>query len=186
MSNEIEVAVSGWVATAPRLTIKPSGMRVLHMRIGSTPRRRDPVTGSWGDGPTQWFSVVAFRDLAANSALSLHKGMPVLVRGRLEARQWEHEGKTYYSNDIVADSIGPDLSRGTALYAKTVRQDGDGIAGQGGYGGGPSAVFDGYDGPDPDVAALGRDPMETVDVTAFELLEDLEADDEAEELAAPA
>jgi single-strand DNA-binding protein len=122
VSNEIEITVNGWVAQHPRLVEKPGGTRVLKLRVGSTPRRRDPLTGAWGDGPTQWFTVVAFRDLAANACLSLHKGDPVLVRGRLALAQWEHEGRTYTSNEITADAIGHDLARGTALFARTVRR----------------------------------------------------------------
>jgi single-strand DNA-binding protein len=120
--NEIEITVNGWVAQHPRLVERASGLRMLKLRVGSTPRRRDPLTGAWGDGPTQWFTVIAFRDLAANACYSLHKGDPVLVRGRLALARWEHEGRTYTQNEITADAIGHDLARGTTMFARTVRR----------------------------------------------------------------
>lgn len=123
MSNEIEITVCGWVAKHPTLVERPGGMQVLNVRIGSTPRRRD-AAGTWGDGPTQWFNVVAFRDLAVNAAFSLHKGDPVLVRGRLAHVQWEHDGRAFAQNEITAEAIGHDLSRGRAMFTRTVRRSG--------------------------------------------------------------
>lgn len=149
MSNEIEVTVCGWVGTHPRLIEGNGGTRILNLRLGSTPRRRDPVTGSWGDGPTQWFTVVAFRDLAANAALSLHKGDPVLVRGRLSMREWEHEGRPYWAAEIVADAIGPDLSRGAAFFTRTVRRNGDGGRDEWVGGRGVDAEAASFDAGDP-------------------------------------
>lgn len=125
MSNEIEITVSGWVGSHPRLVESARGTRVLNVRVGSTPRRRDPATGVWFDGPTEWFTVVAFRDLAANAAHSLHKGDPVVVRGRLSFSQWEHDGRTHARNEITADAIGHNLVCGTSLFARSVRRNGE-------------------------------------------------------------
>lgn len=197
MANEIEITARGWVATEPTLSITPSGMRVVKMRVGSTPRWRDPITGGWGDGPTQWFTVVAFRELAVNAGHSLHKGMPVLVRGRLEFQAWEHEGKRYSENRIIADSIGPDLGHGTALYVKMARGGGapQVVVPEAGVRGPASAE----PGPDRD----GFDVPEPVDLSEFEVLDpddaggpaggsadearaDVEHAAEAEVVAAPA
>jgi len=75
------------------------------------------------DGPTEWFTVKTFGELATNVAESLHRGQPVLVRGRLQT-------ETYTAKDshderltlvIVADSVAIDLTYGTAKFVKTVR-----------------------------------------------------------------
>ncbi len=124
MTNEIEITVRGWVAQHPRLIEGARRVPMLSMRVGSTPRRYDSAQGSWTDGPTEWFSVIAFRDLAENAVRSFRKGDPVLVRGRLRLSRSEREGGgEYVSNEIVADALGPELSHGTALYARTVRRD---------------------------------------------------------------
>lgn len=123
MSNEIEITVCGYVGKHPSLVERQGGVSVLNLRIGTTPRRRD-AAGVWGDGPTQWFSVVAFRELAVNAAMSLRKGDPVLVKGRLSHEQWERDGRSFDDNKITADAIGHDLTRGRTMFARTVRRAG--------------------------------------------------------------
>jgi single-strand DNA-binding protein len=122
MSNETEIMVKGWVGQHPRLSVTRSGGAMVTLRVGSTPRRRDAVTGEWGDAPTSWFSVLAFGDLADNVARSLRKGDPVLVRGRYSLKRSEYQGKEHVNAEIVADAIGPELGHGTALYAPMVRR----------------------------------------------------------------
>ena len=45
----------------------------------STVRRRHPDTGAFVDVGTNFITVLAFRQLAANVAASVRKGQPVLV-----------------------------------------------------------------------------------------------------------
>lgn len=124
MFNEIEIAIRGWVGQRPRIVETQGSAGMVSVRVGSTPRRRDK-SGNWGDGETAWFSVIAFGDLAENATRSLRKGDPVLVRGRLNVRRSERDGREFLTNEIVADAIGIELSHGTALYAPTVRRDRD-------------------------------------------------------------
>jgi single-strand DNA-binding protein len=196
MSNEIDVTVKGWLAWEPKLTETTRGIPQVRFRVGSTPRRRDAVTGQWNDGPTEWFDVIAYRDLAHNAALSLRKGTPVVVRGRLEFRQWDHEGKPYSTNRIVADAIGVELSRGAATYRRTVTSSGErpGAVDAGGGVRAPETVVGvaeedddafGYEAEltSEDLPFAG-DPSRPVDLSAFEVIEETEPD--AEELARPA
>ena len=120
MSNEIEITVKGWVGQRPRLVDTRSGAPMMTMRVGSTPRRRDPAREVWVDGETTWFSVLAFGDLADNASRSLRKGDPVLVRGRFSVKRTESDGREFVNAEIVADAIGPELARGTALYSPMV------------------------------------------------------------------
>lgn len=128
VSNQIEITVRGWVANAPRLLERPGRQAMMTMRLGSTPRRYDAEQG-WVNGGTEWFSVLAFRDLAGNAARSLRKGDPVLVHGRLRLTRSAYQGKEYVSNEIVADAIGPDLGFGTTLFARAGRRERDGLDG---------------------------------------------------------
>jgi len=55
------------------------------------------------------------RNLAENVALSLSKGMRVVVTGRMGQRSWESDEGEYRSEvEIVADEIGPSLRFATA------------------------------------------------------------------------
>jgi single-strand DNA-binding protein len=65
---------------------------------------------------------VCWRDLAENVALSLSKGMRVVVTGRIEQRSWETEDGEHRSKvEIVADEIGPSLRFATADVRRTMR-----------------------------------------------------------------
>jgi single-strand DNA-binding protein len=66
---------------------------------------------------------VCWRDLAENVALSLSKGMRVVVTGRLEQRSWEtEEGEHRSKVEITADEIGPSLRFATADVQRTERR----------------------------------------------------------------
>jgi single-strand DNA-binding protein len=61
--------------------------------------------------------------LAENVALTLSKGMRVVVTGRLEQRTWETEDGDHRSKvEITADEIGPSLRFATADVKRTERR----------------------------------------------------------------
>ena len=116
------ITIRGYVATDVRSTTADSGLAVAGFRMCSTERRYDRDTGTWVDGQTNWYSVSLFRQLAANSALSIHKGDRVIVTGRLKIRQWAtDDGRSGTSVDIDAESVGHDLMWGTANYRRNVQ-----------------------------------------------------------------
>ena len=66
---------------------------------------------------------MCWRDLAENVALSLSKGMRVIVTGRLDQRSWETEEGDHRSKvEITADEIGPSLLFATADVQRTERR----------------------------------------------------------------
>ena len=72
-------------------------------------RWQNRETNEWEES-TSFFDVVTWRDLAENVALSLTKGMRVVVTGRLEQRSWEtEEGDRRFKVEIVADEVGASL-----------------------------------------------------------------------------
>ena len=85
-------------------------------------RRWQDWTTRNGRRATSFFDVVCWRDLAENVALSLTKGMRVVVTGRIEQRSWEtDEGEHRSKVEIVADEIGPSLRFATADVQRTRR-----------------------------------------------------------------
>jgi single-strand DNA-binding protein len=115
--NQIQVSVTGNVATPPRHAITPTGVAVTDFRLACTPRRKDK-DGVWGDGPTSWVTVSCFRRLAEHAASSLAVGDPVLVLGRLEVKENEREGRTYKDASVIATTLGHDLTRGTTAFTR--------------------------------------------------------------------
>ncbi len=116
------VTVVGLIATQIKHTVTSEGLEVASFRLASNSRRFDRTAQAWVDGETNWFSVVAFRQLAANLAASLDKGHRVVVNGRLRVREWRDGDKSGREVEIVADALGPDLVWGRASYTRTPRQ----------------------------------------------------------------
>ena len=113
------ITVRGFVATEPESSTTPGGVATAWFRIGSTDRRFDRTTNTWIDGNTNWFRVEGYRQLAGTIGCSVKKGQKVIVVGRLKLRSWEHNGRIYHSAEIDADSVGHDLTWGSANFIRT-------------------------------------------------------------------
>lgn len=117
MHNETYVTLQGNVGGA--VTVRQAGgATVANFRLACTPRRRDK-DGVWSDGPTQWYSVSAWRWLAEHCAESLQRGDAVLVHGRLDMRTYINKaGVETLDVTVEASSVGHDLNRGTARFTR--------------------------------------------------------------------
>ena len=112
------ITLTGIVGTAPRAVTTAEGLAITSFRLASTQRRFDKGQEKWIDGETNWYSITTFRQLATNAAVSVKKGERVLVTGRLRIRDWENNGKTGTNIEIEAESVGHDLSWGTAAFSR--------------------------------------------------------------------
>jgi single-strand DNA-binding protein len=112
------ITVTGAVGNDPRLHVTDQGLAIASFRLASTRRYFDRTKGTWEDGETNWYTVSGFRQLAHNTATSVHKGERVVVHGRLRVRAWENGGKSGTAIEIEADSIGHDLTWGTTTLTK--------------------------------------------------------------------
>jgi single-strand DNA-binding protein len=114
---ETPITLTGWLGSEVSLTTTSGGHQVATFRVASTPRRW--VQGDWQPGPTNWFTVKAWRSLAQHAHESLHKGDPVVVWGRLTADVWEREdGQRTTRHVVVATSLGHDLALGTTTFTR--------------------------------------------------------------------
>lgn len=117
--NDTYITIQGWAGTDVVLTQLPSGDCVAQFRVATTPRRFRRETQTWVDGPTTWYTVKAWRKLAEHLAASVSSGEPVVVHGRLEADVWQkQDGSTQVTHQVIATSIGHDLSRGTTQFSR--------------------------------------------------------------------
>jgi single-strand DNA-binding protein len=120
MIHEAQVNLAGYVATDPKFRKVAGDTSSTKLRVAYTARRRDRETGEWGDGPTSFVNVQCWRTLADNVAMSVHKGEPVLVMGRLQVRRYDDaEGVPRTAVEIEATSVGHDLARGVAKFSRT-------------------------------------------------------------------
>ena len=115
------VTVTGLIATEIRHNVTAEGLDLAQFRLASNNRRFDRATKTWVDAETNWFTIVAFRQLAANLHASLTKGHRIVVTGKLKVREWHDGEKSGTVVEIVADALGPDLAWGRASYERTPR-----------------------------------------------------------------
>ena len=121
MSDTI-VTIVGNVATEPHFKIVGDGIPRCSFRLASSTRRRDGEDGQWVDGPTSWYTVTAWRGLAENIVLSVFKGDPLVVTGRIQVREWSTEERSGTSVEIDATTVGHDLQRGLARFTRVTRR----------------------------------------------------------------
>jgi len=119
--NETMVTLQGWVG-GDVVSRQAGDSVVTNFRVASTPRRFQKKTGEWIDGDTQWYAVSAWRSLAENCAVSLRRGDPVVVHGRLSASLWKNSaGIEVTSFEVEASFVGHDLNRGTSVFTRPPR-----------------------------------------------------------------
>lgn len=119
--NDVIVTVIGWVATTPAQVEPDSPTPYTWFRLASTPRFRKG--GEWTDGTTEWFTVKAWRDPALNIAMSVRKGEPAIVHGKLRTNEWAGPDGPRSEMVIEAIGVGHDLMRGRATFARVVRPE---------------------------------------------------------------
>jgi single-strand DNA-binding protein len=119
MSNT--TTICGNLTREPEIRYTKEGQATTQLGVAVNRRWQDKGSGEWQE-TTSFFDVICWRDLAENVALSLSKGMRVVVTGRLEQRSWEIEDGEHRSKvEIVADEIGPSLRFATADVRRTLR-----------------------------------------------------------------
>jgi len=117
--NDAFVTLVGNIASEP-LHTETDGVARTTFRVAHTPRRRREE--GWVDGDTTFYQVTCWRQLARNTAQSLHKGERVIVRGSLRGRDWSSGERSGTSLEINADSIGHDLTAGVTELRRVLRE----------------------------------------------------------------
>jgi single-strand DNA-binding protein len=119
MSNS--TTSGGNLTREPEIRYTREGQATTQLGVAVNRRWQDRTTQEWQEA-TSFFDVVCWRDLAENVALSLTKGMRVVVTGRIEQRSWETDDGEHRSRvEIVADEIRPSLRFATADVQRVER-----------------------------------------------------------------
>ena len=120
MSNA--TTITGNLTREPEIRYTKEGQATTTLGVAVNRRWQDKSTQEWQES-TSFFDVICWRDLAENVALSLSKGMRVVVTGRLEQRSWETDDGGHRSKvEIVADEIGASLRFATVDVRRTERR----------------------------------------------------------------
>jgi single-strand DNA-binding protein len=114
--------ITGNLTRDPEIRYTRDGQATTSLGVAVNRRWQNRESNEWEEA-TSFFDVVCWRELAENTALSLTKGMRVLVTGRLEQRSWEtEEGDRRFKVEIVADEVGASLRFATADVHKVERR----------------------------------------------------------------
>jgi len=121
MSTTSTTITTGNLSREPEIRYTPDGQACANFGVAVNRRWRDRDTNEWTES-TSFIDVLCWRELAENVALSLCKGMRVVIVGRLEQRSWATEdGERRSKLELVADDIGPSLRFATAEVQRTTR-----------------------------------------------------------------
>jgi single-strand DNA-binding protein len=125
MSTTTTTTVVGNLTRDPEIRYTRDGQATTTLGVAVNRRWQNRETNEWEEA-TSFFDVVTWRDLAENIALSLTKGMRVVVSGRLEQRSWETEdGDRRFKVEIVADEVGASLRFATVDVQRIERHTSD-------------------------------------------------------------
>ena len=116
------ITLNGIIGSPPKHLITAGGIPITSFRLATHHRRFDEASKQWVDAETNWYKVSTYRQLALNCASSLQQGDHILLTGRLHIRPWKSNDKSGINVDIDADSLGHDLTRGTAKWVRGSNQ----------------------------------------------------------------
>ena len=123
-----KIMVIGNLGRDPQMRYTPSGAPVTNFSVAVS----RTFKGQEGDSreETEWFNVVAWRQLAEICNEYLKKGSKVYIEGRLQTRQYQdQQGQQRTSVEIVASDMMMLDSRGGPDARATGDESGAGVRG---------------------------------------------------------
>jgi single-strand DNA-binding protein len=99
-----KVMIIGRLGKDPEIRHTTDGTAVASMTVATSEKWKDKSTGEKKES-TEWHRVVAWRRLAEICGEYLQKGKEVYIEGKLQTRQWEKDGVTRYTTEIVAHEV---------------------------------------------------------------------------------
>ena len=104
MAGVNKVILVGNLGKDPEVRHLESGVPVASFSIATSESYNDKTSGE-KKTITEWHNVVLWRGLAEVAEKYLHKGDQVYIEGKLRTRQWEKDGVTRYSTEIVGENM---------------------------------------------------------------------------------
>ena len=98
MSSVNKVFILGNSGQEPQIKVFDNGDQITTFSIATS----DQWTDKNGEKKesTEWFTCVAYRQLAKIAADFIRKGSKVFVEGRIKTRSWEKEGVKQYRTEV--------------------------------------------------------------------------------------
>lgn len=102
MANPV-ITLIGRVGSDPEQV----GSNGLRLRVATSDSKINTQTNKWEDGPTSWWTVKAWKNVADNSKDVIRKGQEIIVVGTMSEETWidKSTGQPRSSYEINAKSI---------------------------------------------------------------------------------
>jgi single-strand DNA-binding protein len=105
MMSVNRVVLVGNLGSDPEMRAFADGSPVCNIRLATSERWRDKVTGEPKE-LTEWHRVVLYRRLAEVAGQYLRKGAQIYVEGRLKTRKWtDNQGAERHTTEIEATEM---------------------------------------------------------------------------------
>lgn len=104
MAGLNKVMLIGRLGRDPEIRYSQQGVAVVNFSIATSEQWTDKNTGDKQE-KTEWHRIVAFRKQAEVLEKYLSKGNQVYIEGKLQTRNYEKDGQTHYTTEIVVDNF---------------------------------------------------------------------------------
>lgn len=120
--RDIQTIIMGNATADPTAHPQDDGSVTTKVRVAVTGRYFNASQQDYADRKTEFVTVFVRRQLARNVLLSVRKGQPLIITGRLNTSEWKGEdGAMRFSLNLQAESVGHDLTYGTSAYRRPLR-----------------------------------------------------------------
>jgi single-strand DNA-binding protein len=110
MSIDTQQAITGFIATEPRLTYTEDGTARFYARIGIEHSQQTP-DGSFTQLDPSFHDMSAFRRAAEEGVARFHKGDKFIATGRVREYSYEKDGQTVAAEEFIVSRFGHDVAR---------------------------------------------------------------------------
>lgn len=122
--RDIQTIIMGNATADPTAHPQEDGSVTAKVRVAVTGRYYNTTSQDFADRKTEFITVFVRRQLAQNVLRSVRKGQPVIATGRLNTSEWTgDDGAVRHSLNLQAESIGHDLTYGTAVFRRPLRSE---------------------------------------------------------------
>lgn len=105
MSIRNQVKILGNLVREPEVRVTKNNKKVVYFSIAINKRFKNKETGTWEEKEPIFMNVTAW-GFIAEKAMTLHKGMGVVIDGVLEDNSYTNkEGKTIHEKRVRANDI---------------------------------------------------------------------------------
>ena len=100
-----KVLLIGNVGKDPEVRYVSDNLSVANFSVATTKKGYKTNDGKEVPDKTEWHTIVCWRGLAKLAEQYIKKGTQVYIEGEVQTRQWEKDGITRYTTEILANEI---------------------------------------------------------------------------------